>query len=389
MHRERVGMVLGWIVGLTLCGYLLLALLMPYGLGVLDVFSFLASVLLVSIAPCAALIGLLGLVCAGWARMRRRARGLRGRWWESVALGMCAIGTVTMVGMSGSVAAVADRQGGSVSIARALFPRSMSNERTAPDARAHYPAQGRLPGGDVDIYGVSRSDERGKRPVIVDIHGGGWNQDARMPATLRWFADHGYLVLRPSYELAAPGRPTADTVPDQVFSAYAWCTEHAAEWGGDPQSVSVFGDSAGGGLAVSTAYRAATDVRVPGPQAVVALYPTVDVGAVARVRPLGAGNAAREYIGADESTDPAAFERVSSARWIHAQAPRTLIIQGTQDTFVPPESVRAFAGQARSAGIDVTLVDVPWADHAFDAQFADSLGFQLVTSVTDAFLREA
>ncbi|MCF4007731.1 alpha/beta hydrolase [Corynebacterium uropygiale] len=172
---------------------------------------------------------------------------------------------------------------------------------------------------------MSRSDERGKRPVIVDIHGGGWNQDARMPATLRWFADHGYLVLRPSYELATPNRPTADTVRDQVFSAYAWCAKHAAEWGGDPQRLSVFGDSAGGGLAVSTAYRASVDARVPGPQ----------------------------------------------------------------DSFVPPDSVRTFAGQARSAGIDVTLQEVPWADHAFDAQFADSLGFQLVTSVTDAFLREA
>nr|WP_268913647.1 alpha/beta hydrolase [Corynebacterium uropygiale] len=261
----------------------------------------------------------------------------------------------------------------------------MSSEKTLPDLQVSYPAQGEYPSGEVEIYGA-QPEGRAMRPVIVDIHGGGWNQDAHMPATLRWFADHGYLVLRPSYELATPQHPTADSVPGQVLGAYRWCVEHAAQWGGDPQRVVLFGDSAGGGLALSAAYRAAEDSSPFRPQAVVALYPTVDVNAVARVRTLGAGNAAREYVGADEDKNPEAFERASSSRWIHRGAPRTLIIQGEHDTFVPPDSVEDFVKEARTSGVDVKLVRVPAADHAFDSQGAGSLGFQLVTTVTESFL---
>ena len=65
-----------------------------------------------------------------------------------------------------------------------------------------------------------------------------------------------------------------------------------------------------------------------------------------------------------------------------------MVIQGNHDTFVPPSSVRDFVARARQAGADITHVQLPMLNHAFDAQARNSLGFQAVTSLGQTFLSE-
>ena len=115
-----------------------------------------------------------------------------------------------------------------------------------PDETVRY---GSGPDETAQIYRPRNHDA----PVLVDIHGGGWNTNATMPATLRWFSDHGWLVIRPSYTLASKGHPTWDIAPKQVACAWAWSLSHAKELGGDPSRVSIMGDSAGGGMAINLA----------------------------------------------------------------------------------------------------------------------------------------
>lgn len=132
------------------------------------------------------------------------------------------------------------------------------------------------------------------------------------------------------------------------------------ELGGDPSQVSIMGDSAGGGMAINLAYGAASGKLTSScgpmraPKSVLALYPTVDVGAVESVTTLGAGNAAKMYLGGTPKQFPDRYRTVNSSTWITPQAPPTMVIQGKHDTFVPPSSVRQFVDHARQAEVEVS-----------------------------------
>ena len=153
-------------------------------------------------------------------------------------------------------------------------------------------------------------------------------------------------------------------------------------------------DIHGGGMVINLAYDVASGTLtsscgpVRAPKSVLALYPTVDVAAVQSVTTLGAGNAATKYTGGTPEQFPDRYRAVNSSTWITAKAPPTMVIQGNHDTFVPPSSVRDFVARARQAGVDITHVQLPMLNHAFDAQARDSLGFQAVTSLGQTFLSE-
>ncbi len=86
-------------------------------------------------------------------------------------------------------------------------------------------------------------------PVVVWIHGGGWQQgdkaDMRQkPAAL---AGKGFVFVSVNYRLL-PMVAMGDIVRD-VAKSIRWVHAHAAEHGGDPQRLFVMGHSAGAQLA--------------------------------------------------------------------------------------------------------------------------------------------
>lgn len=350
---------------------------------------FALSVLLPTLAPFLVPTALLGalLTLSGMLAGRRPRARAAARIRDLSALALAVLGAVVPGAAYGAVVVTAERAGAPVDLVRTLAPGSM----TAPPDRT-IPAQdevhGRLqiwapPGGAQDA------------PILFDVHGGGWNTDAQMQATLRALAQRGWLVVRPEYPLASPGHPTWQEAPRSLARSYAWVARHAGRLGGDPRRISVFGDSAGGGLAVNLADRIAAgtldgidDAALPVPRAVVALYPTVDVAAVQRVRALGAGKAAEEFVGGTPEAHPERYRTLDARTWAARSDPPTLIIRGGADTFVPPDSVRDFITAARARGAAVTDLRVPLADHAFDAQARDSAGYQLVTGAAARFLAE-
>lgn len=93
-----------------------------------------------------------------------------------------------------------------------------------------------------------------KAPVLVVIHGGWWraldksDHSFIAPAFLR----SGACVVVPNYALCPGTRGRPVTIPHivmQMVRALAWVWRHAAEFGGDPQRITVVGHSAGGHLA--------------------------------------------------------------------------------------------------------------------------------------------
>jgi len=86
-------------------------------------------------------------------------------------------------------------------------------------------------------------------PVVVWIHGGGWQAGDKAGVQLKpqLFMDRGLVFVSINYRLL----PAVDmaTIIQDVAKAIGWVQSHIAEYGGDPKRLFVMGHSAGAQLA--------------------------------------------------------------------------------------------------------------------------------------------
>jgi acetyl esterase len=113
-------------------------------------------------------------------------------------------------------------------------------------------------------------------PIIVFFHGGVFvlgGLEMHEPVLRRLANAIPAVVVTVDYRLAPAHRFPAAV--DDAFAAVEWVAAHAAEWGGDPRSLAVMGDSAGGALAALVAVRA-RDSGGPHLELQVLIYPMID-----------------------------------------------------------------------------------------------------------------
>ena len=249
----------------------------------------------------------------------------------------------------------------------------------------------------VSIYRPGTQAPQGGWPVLIYVHGGGWVSGSRLQrsADMRWFADHGWLVVSADYSLSSPRRHLWDRTVRQIGCAMAWTGANIGRYGGNPARLAMFGDSAGGALAINAAYMAdrgglqpVCGGAVPRVSAISAAYPALDATGFHDNRDSYLGAYARRmttaYLGGSPQQVPERYAAVTSATYISPAAPPTLLLVGENDRLVPPEGAYDFAAKARRAGVEVRLIRVPYADHSFDAR--PGVLNQLVRQTTLAFL---
>jgi len=239
------------------------------------------------------------------------------------------------------------------------------------------------------------------RPALVVVHGGGWERGHRSdyPLWNSWLADRGYVVFDVDYRLAPPPR-WRDAVGD-VECAVGWVRGHAQSYGVDPARIGLYGRSAGGHLALLAAY-AAGDNRLPpscpapdtSVATVVALYPPVDLGYEYDVpaswsHPPSTTQAGHHFLsgltGGTPAEVPDVYALTSPITHVRAGVPPTLLVQGGRDRLKVPASTARLAERLRGVGVRCDLVEIGYADHAFDANWG-GWGSQLLRPALADFL---
>lgn len=98
----------------------------------------------------------------------------------------------------------------------------------------------------LDLYAPAGAK---KQPVVLWIHGGGWKggDKGSVQKKPQAFTAQGYIFASANYRLL-PAATVQDSMAD-LAKAVRWLHDHAAEFGGDPDSILVLGHSAGAHLA--------------------------------------------------------------------------------------------------------------------------------------------
>lgn len=241
------------------------------------------------------------------------------------------------------------------------------------------------PGGvplTVDIY---HSLHPGPSPIVVQIYGGAWQRGSPGDDAVfaRHLASRGYVVFAIDYRHAPEWKWPAQR--DDVRLALAWVRAHAQEYGGDVKKLALFGRSAGAQLAMLTA------LQDPDVSAVVSYYGPVDLARGWREPPqpdpIGSRGVLEAYIGGTPDQMPERYREASPITYVSAKAPRSLLIYGSRDHVVMARYGRQLNEALRAAGASSELIEIPWAEHAFDA-IPGGLSGQVALHHTERFLAD-
>ncbi len=114
----------------------------------------------------------------------------------------------------------------------------------------------------LDVYTVAKGS---KRPILVWIHGGGWQigDKSRVQSKPSAFAAKGFVFASVNYRLVP--NVTYEEQASDIATAIAYLHTHANKFGGDPDQIAVMGHSAGAHLAalVTTDERYLKEVGLP------------------------------------------------------------------------------------------------------------------------------
>jgi acetyl esterase/lipase len=213
-----------------------------------------------------------------------------------------------------------------------------------------YPAQGRS----------------GPAPVVVVVHGGGWDNGERGQIdTLNFeLARAGYAVADISYRLSTQAQWPAQR--EDARAAIHYLKTHAAELGVDHHRIVLLGRSAGGQIAEATAY----GVPDPDIRGVVGLYAPADLRFAYQYGreddALRSPSLLRKFLGGPPAAERANYESASSYLIAGPHEPPTLLIHGKLDTLVWYRQSERLTDKLASLGVKHAFVTLPWATHAVE-----------------------
>ena len=258
----------------------------------------------------------------------------------------------------------------------------------------------------LDLYRPrGASGVAGGLPLVVYVHGGGWQAGhtrhagafANWPQVLALLASRGYVVVSIEYRLSGEARFPA-AIQD-VKTSIRWLRSKATQFGIDPNRAVIWGGSAGGQLAAL----AATSCKVASlepvvPQSPLAMQSDCVQGLVAWYgvfdfvnAPLSdaleqpANSAVGKFLGCAPADCKATAELASPVTHLDKDDPAVLLIHGDVDKVVPVAQSQLFYEALLSKKVAAQLVRIKNADHSFIGADAAATRGDSLRALTSTF----
>lgn len=332
---------------------------------------------------CAALCGFTVVVLTTLAALGPRPKG---RVWWRVVKGVAVAPLVFAAVIAVAVGILAGTDG--VSTAAAVAPAHLPAGRRST---VEYCRPDGIPLA-MDIYPPAARGTR-PAPVALYIHGGGLVIGARTTTGLgalladqqgalftplqQGLNQRGFVVAAIDYRLT-PGTSWPAPI-DDARCAVRFLRANAAGLDIDPHRIGVWGSSAGGLLVSLLGLTGSTD-RSSAVEAVVDMFGPADVTNLS-----GSDTPTRVLASVSFGDSPAVRRAASPIDHVTPNAPPFLILQGSDDTGVPPRQSETFAAHLRAAHIPTTLIVVAHTGHSLDTP-GESPSAEQLTATIEQFL---
>ena len=225
----------------------------------------------------------------------------------------------------------------------------------------------------------------GKYPTVIIIYGGAWRGGS--PNDYEKFsiylAAQGYTAIAIDYRHAP--QYTFPKQLEDVAMALQYIKVHADDLEVDLDRTAIMGRSAGGHLATLTAYQQnAISFR-----AVVSYYGPVDLTEgyynPPIPDPIDTKTVLENFLGGTPQELPELYQQASPINHIRHNLPPSLLVSAGRDHLVQAKFGRELYNKLKAADNRVALLEIPWAEHAFDAVFF-GVSNQLALYYTERFL---
>jgi len=220
--------------------------------------------------------------------------------------------------------------------------------------------------GRMDIYMPPK--EKGTTPIVINIHGGGWNYGVKESQTgFNTFFKAGFAVANIEYRLT--GQATAPAAVEDSRCALIYLVQHAKELNIDVNRIVVMGGSAGGHLALmagllgndhrfDTNCPGAGDIKVA---AIIDKYGITDVWDWA-YGPNITSKSATNWLGS-HAKDENFAKSVSPMSYVNKNSPPVFIAHGDADPTVPYQQSVALHKKLQEAGVKTQFMTIPGGLH--------------------------
>ena len=245
------------------------------------------------------------------------------------------------------------------------------NRRALPEGVTVQRDLAYVPGGHerqkLDLY--LPKDAGKPLPVIVWIHGGGWQAGSKENNPLLAYAGKGYAVASINYRLSQHAVFPAQL--EDCKTAIRWLRAQAKTYNLNPNKIGVAGSSAGGHLVALLG--TAGDVKeLEGKagnldqssqvQCVVDLYGPTDFSTMGGSHSEPNSPESR-LIGGPVTENKDKVQRASPLTYISKKCPPFLILHGDKDKVVAYDQSVVFLEALKKAGIDASLITVKDGGH--------------------------
>lgn len=216
-------------------------------------------------------------------------------------------------------------------------------------------AYGEHPRQVLDVYAPAGAGSAA--PVLLFFYGGGWTEGTRADYEFvaSSFTREGYLVVLPDYRLHP--EVTFPAFVEDAAAAATWVQEHAADHGGDPETIFLAGHSAGAYLAAHLALWPDKVLEAGGDPA--GFAGLIGLAGPYDFLPLDEGSVLEEIFPEATRNESQPIHHVNAA----SALPPVLLVHGTADERVWPRNSRRLAAALERRDADVTLITYEGIGH--------------------------